>query len=190
MEGLKAFQVDTVEYVFERMYGKDPVHKFLVADEVGLGKTLVARGLIAKVIDYQRAAGVKRIDIVYICSSADIAQQNVAKLNVTGQKVFSRATRLTKLAGDLHELKSGDVNLDLADAGDQLPPGRHDRPEGRACPHLLAPRLRLGLDAPAPSPVSSACSRQVRRGAVATLRRGLLAPEGRPWPGSDRPGHR
>ena len=111
LEGLKAFQVDTVEYVFERMYGKDPVHKFLVADEVGLGKTLVARGVIAKVIDYQRAAGVKRIDVVYICSSADIAQQNVAKLNVTGQKVFSRATRLTKLAGDLHELKSGDVNL-------------------------------------------------------------------------------
>ena len=111
MEGLKAFQVDTVEYVFERMYGKDPVHKFLVADEVGLGKTLVARGVIAKVIDFQRAAGVKRIDIVYICSSADIAQQNVAKLNVTGQKVFSRSTRLTKLAGDLHELKSGDVNL-------------------------------------------------------------------------------
>ncbi len=111
LEGLKAFQVDTVEYVFERMYGKDPVHRFLVADEVGLGKTLVARGLIAKAIDYQRAAGVKRIDIVYICSSADIAQQNIAKLNVTGQKVFSRATRLTKLAGDLHELKSGDVNL-------------------------------------------------------------------------------
>jgi hypothetical protein len=90
LEGLKAFQVDTVEYVFERMYGKDPVHKFLVADEVGLGKTLVARGMIAKVIDYQRAAGVKRIDIVYICSSADIAQQNVAKLNVTGQKVFTK----------------------------------------------------------------------------------------------------
>ena len=111
MTELKAFQRDTVNYVFDRMYGPDPVHRFLVADEVGLGKTLVARGVIAKVIDYQRAAGVKRIDIVYICSSADIAQQNVAKLNVTGQKVYSRATRLTKLAGDLHELKGGDVNL-------------------------------------------------------------------------------
>jgi hypothetical protein len=111
LEGLKAFQKDTVEYVFDRMYGKDPVHRFLVADEVGLGKTLVARGLVAKVIDYQRAAGVKRIDVIYICSNADIAQQNIGKLNVTGQKVFSRATRLTKLAADLHELKSGDVNL-------------------------------------------------------------------------------
>ncbi len=111
MTELKAFQRDTVKYVFDRMYGRDPVHRFLVADEVGLGKTLVARGVIAKVIDHQRAGGVKRIDIVYICSSADIAQQNIAKLNVTGQQVYSRATRLTKLAGDLHELKGGDVNL-------------------------------------------------------------------------------
>jgi hypothetical protein len=111
MAGLKAFQRDTVDYVFDRMYGADPVHRFLVADEVGLGKTLVARGLIARVIDHLRAGRRRRIDIVYICSSADIAQQNVAKLNVTGRKVFSRATRLTKLAGDLHELKSGDVNL-------------------------------------------------------------------------------
>jgi len=31
---------------------EDKVHRFLVADEVGLGKTLVARGLIAKVIDH------------------------------------------------------------------------------------------------------------------------------------------
>jgi hypothetical protein len=111
LEGLKAFQQDTVEYVYGRMYGDDPVHRFLVADEVGLGKTLVARGLVAKVIDHLRESGVKRIDVIYICSNADIAQQNIGKLNVTGRKIFSRATRLTKLAADLHELKSGDVNL-------------------------------------------------------------------------------
>jgi hypothetical protein len=112
MEGLKGFQRDTVEYVFGRMYlDSNPVHRFLVADEVGLGKTMVARGVIAKMIDHQRARGVKRIDVVYICSSADIAQQNTEKLNVTGRPVFQRATRLTKLAGDLHDLKSGDINL-------------------------------------------------------------------------------
>ena len=32
----------------------DLVHRFLVADEVGLGKTLVARGVIAKAIDHLR----------------------------------------------------------------------------------------------------------------------------------------
>ena len=41
---LKAFQRRTVDYVFDRLYGTDdPVRQFLVADEVGLGKTMVAR---------------------------------------------------------------------------------------------------------------------------------------------------
>ena len=43
--GLKDFQRRTVDYVFERFYGDRPTRRFLVADEVGLGKTLVARAL-------------------------------------------------------------------------------------------------------------------------------------------------
>ena len=55
MADLKDFQRATVDYVFKRMYeDPDQVHRFLVADEVGLGKTLVARGLIAKAIDHLR----------------------------------------------------------------------------------------------------------------------------------------
>ena len=49
---LKAFQRRTVDYVFDRLYGtSDPVRQFLVADEVGLGKTMVARGVIARTIE-------------------------------------------------------------------------------------------------------------------------------------------
>ena len=67
LKGLKDFQRDTVEYVFRRMYSDpQPTHRFLIADEVGLGKTMVARGLIAKVI-HDLWDKVKRIDIVYIC---------------------------------------------------------------------------------------------------------------------------
>ena len=52
LPGLKAFQRDTVDYVFKRMYQDSPAAtRFLVADEVGLGKTLVARGLVARAID-------------------------------------------------------------------------------------------------------------------------------------------
>ncbi len=47
LDGLKPFQRDTVEYVFDRYFGPDPIDRFLVADEVGLGKTMVARGLIS-----------------------------------------------------------------------------------------------------------------------------------------------
>ncbi len=49
LNSLKDFQKDTVDYVFARLYTDgDYTRRFLVADEVGLGKTLVARGVIAK----------------------------------------------------------------------------------------------------------------------------------------------
>ena len=75
LAGLKDFQNNTVEYVFKCLYGEDPTSRFLVADEVGLGKTLVARGIIAKTIEHLQDS-VDRIDIVYICSNATIASQN------------------------------------------------------------------------------------------------------------------
>ena len=50
---LKDFQRRTAEWAFERMYADgDPALRFLVADEVGLGKTHVAKGVIAQVIDH------------------------------------------------------------------------------------------------------------------------------------------
>jgi len=50
---LKPFQRRTVDHAFEQMFeAPDTSGRFLVADEVGLGKTLVARGVIAKAIDY------------------------------------------------------------------------------------------------------------------------------------------
>ena len=80
---LKDFQRNTVEYLFQRMYlDPNPATRFLVADEVGLGKTLVARGLIAKAIDWLRKEDVGRIDVVYVCSNSAIAAQNLARLNI------------------------------------------------------------------------------------------------------------
>src|ERR1051326_5212580 len=77
---LKDFQRRTVDYAFKRMYlDRDFTKRFLVADEGGLGKTLVARGVIAKVVDHLWDR-VERIDVVYICSNADIARQNIARL--------------------------------------------------------------------------------------------------------------
>ncbi len=94
---LKDFQQDTVDYVFRRMYlDKDPALRFLIADEVGLGKTLVARGLIARAVEHLWDK-VKQIDIIYICSNADIARQNIARLNVTGQKNVTLTSRITLL---------------------------------------------------------------------------------------------
>lgn len=111
LNGLKDFQRNTVEYVFQRLYGTDhPSDRFLVADEVGLGKTLVARGVIAKAIEHLWDR-VDRIDIVYICSNADIARQNIKRLNVRGAEDFSLASRITLLPLQLDNLKQNKVNF-------------------------------------------------------------------------------
>lgn len=81
-----------------------------MADEVGLGKTLVARGLIAKTIDHLWDKR-KRIDVVYVCSNAEIARQNLTKLNVCKNCGITQATGLTQLAITLRQLNEQRVNF-------------------------------------------------------------------------------
>jgi hypothetical protein len=108
MAGLKGFQQDAVEHVIDRFYGAasgEASGRFLVADETGLGKSIVARGVIAKTIEHlQDVDNVDRIDIVYVCSNVDLATQNLRRLNVTGDKHIGMATRLTLLAKESRRL--------------------------------------------------------------------------------------
>lgn len=107
LAALKDFQRRTVEYAFKRLYtDPDATRRFLVADEVGLGKTLVARGLIAKAIDHLWE-NVPRIDVVYICSNGDIARQNITRLRVGRDESFSPPSRLTMLPMHIKGLDSG-----------------------------------------------------------------------------------
>ena len=108
---LKGFQRRSAEHIFDRLYGDDATRRFLLADEVGLGKTHVARGVIAKTIEHLQAAGEKRIDVVYICSNADIARQNISRLNVTGRNDFQLASRITLLPNKVRELEDNTLNF-------------------------------------------------------------------------------
>lgn len=110
LRDLKDFQRRTVDYVFERFYGQDHTTRFLVADEVGLGKTLVARGVIAKTLEYLQHTK-DRIDIIYVCSNAAIANQNIGRLNIEGMNGFELATRLTYLPIDVKDLSKSRVNF-------------------------------------------------------------------------------
>jgi hypothetical protein len=104
LKGLKGFQRDTVEHVVNQYFGPVGSRRFLVADETGLGKSMIARGIIARTIEkLQDDDAVDRIDIVYVCSNAEIARQNLSRLNVLpasddGYTPIESASRLTLLA--------------------------------------------------------------------------------------------
>ena len=109
LKPLKPFQRRTVDHAFHRLFkAPDSTARFLVADEVGLGKTLVARGIIAKTIEHLWET-TERIDIIYICSNASIARSNLPKLRVRAAKgrSFALATRLTMLATQLARNEGG-----------------------------------------------------------------------------------
>ncbi len=110
---LKDFQRRTVDYVMRRFYlDSDPTMRFLVADEVGLGKTMIARGVIACAIE-RLWDSVDRIDVLYICSNQAIASQNINRLNVLGRDTFTLPTRMTLLPLEFgeHGLSNNKVNF-------------------------------------------------------------------------------
>lgn len=103
---LKPFQRATVDYVMGRF--RDGAPRFLVADEVGLGKTRVAQGVVALMLS--QLAKAERADIVYVCSNAAIARQNLRLLNVL-QESEVQPTRLTMLSEAGTTLREDGVNF-------------------------------------------------------------------------------
>ncbi|WP_018139208.1 MULTISPECIES: helicase-related protein [unclassified Thioalkalivibrio] len=110
LDGLKPFQRRTVDYAFQRLFDPAGSGRFLVADEVGLGKTLVARGVIARSLEALSGQG-ERVDIIYVCSNAAIAQQNIRRMNVLEDNEFALASRLTLLPETVHQLNRNPVNF-------------------------------------------------------------------------------
>lgn len=109
LSGLKDFQSKTVDYVFDLMCNKGQ-NKVLVADEVGLGKTIIAKGLLAKSFDKflnTTDSKSKQFRVVYICSNLALANQNLNKLNFLGEDTILETDidRLTYLAFKQDEKK-------------------------------------------------------------------------------------
>ncbi|MCA9316591.1 MAG: DEAD/DEAH box helicase [Planctomycetes bacterium] len=108
---LKGFQRAAVDHAFHRLYdAEDSTRRFLLADEVGLGKTLIARGIVARAIE-RLWTSVDRIDVIYICSHSGIAQQNIRRLNLTHDRDAQLADRLTLLPLTLSDLRKRRVNF-------------------------------------------------------------------------------
>ncbi|AGH50214.1 DEAD/DEAH box helicase [Sphingomonas sp. MM-1] len=168
LEILKPFQRATVDYVFQRLFtDASPTRQFLVADEVGLGKTMVARGVIAKTIE-QLTGKVDRIDVVYICSNQAIAEQNIKSLNVIGSATKPLNTRLTLLPLEIEQeggIASRPINLISLTPGTTLDlKSSLGTAKERALIYEML-RKRLGI----------------RHGGVQRIFRGGVTPEN--WPG-------
>lgn len=100
----KQFQADTILHVYNRLTTSQ--NRFLVADEVGLGKTIIARGVIQK---FQKKFNKVQSSepestplILYVCSNSDIGKQNAKKLMANGGSSVGegRSSRLTMLFHD------------------------------------------------------------------------------------------
>lgn len=81
MHGLKDFQCATVERI-DTLF-RNGQKRVLVADEVGMGKTLIARGTIVKTARLRIEENDDLFKVVYICSNISIANQNIRKLKVS-----------------------------------------------------------------------------------------------------------
>ncbi|WP_437878390.1 DEAD/DEAH box helicase [Sorangium sp. So ce513] len=75
----KAFQQATVDHALARLRDRKGSRRFLVADEVGLGKTLIAQGVIEGLCADASAEG-RTLRVFYVCSSLGIASQNTTRL--------------------------------------------------------------------------------------------------------------
>ena len=100
LAGLKDFQRATVDTVYRQMYQENQ-RCMLVADEVGLGKTIVAKGIIARRIQSRIINQEHRpLRVTYICSNQVIARENIRKLNLFPEYVHINkpVSRITFLA--------------------------------------------------------------------------------------------
>jgi hypothetical protein len=92
---LKDFQRATVCRIDE-LY-RNGQNRVLVSDEVGLGKTLVAKGTIAKFAKLRQEEGKNLVKVVYICSNSSIAEQNLEKLRIVNE-ITTESTDTSRLS--------------------------------------------------------------------------------------------
>ena len=84
------FQEAAVQHIIGRLKDRSGSRRMLLADEVGLGKTVVARGVIEGLLKGRRTP----LTVIYLCSNVEIAEQNRRKLDPRSRRPIGRVTQL------------------------------------------------------------------------------------------------
>lgn len=87
---VKDFQRATADRILH-VYKNLSHRRVLLADEVGLGKTFVAKQVINLVREWHKQEKDDFFKVVYICSNANIADQNIEKLGVENRMSISES---------------------------------------------------------------------------------------------------
>ena len=87
---VKDFQRATTDRILH-IYKNLGHRRVLLADEVGLGKTFVAKQVINLVREWHKQEKDDFFKVVYICSNANIADQNIEKLGVENRMSISES---------------------------------------------------------------------------------------------------
>jgi hypothetical protein len=100
--------------------------------------------VIAKAVEHLWSA-VNRIDVVYVCSNADIARQNINRLRLDKSHEFARASRATLLPIELRDMAQRRVNYVSMTPGTSLEPrgGMGIAQERALIFHLLREHWRI-----------------------------------------------
>lgn len=119
MSSLKNFQRATVERI-DKLF-RENRNRVLVADEVGLGKTLIARGCIAKTGLLCTEERGKLFKVVYVCSNQNIARKNIRKLDVYNVGGFDNLSD-NRLSMQHLQIMEQEINSTAANRDVQLIP--------------------------------------------------------------------
>ncbi|KAB0481177.1 Helicase conserved C-terminal domain-containing protein [Pseudomonas reinekei] len=99
LSSLKDFQRATVDRIIGLFKNPEHSQRILVADEVGLGKTIVAKGVVASLLMEWHES--RPFRVTYICSNLALASENRTKLAVfkkNSQARFVREPAYSRLA--------------------------------------------------------------------------------------------